>query len=650
MHIISVEAYKNKTSKSQAQEHILVPCWMYKIPVAISQQSSLNFLERTIAKIISIDSTLKDDYDKISKLIGFSSDDKTNDKTELVKFILSKLDNILSDDDKKPNIEIFQFYQDAYSSKLLPVITKNYNEFSMPDKTYRLHKDKFGIECTGVEFSQKLNKRAIRAYLFDKYNKNAPNEILSKKDFIKAILRHNKQKIYNNNEHTKHISYIDYSSFEISNLEPELVFLHVKLIFLQENHFLITNGWTNDYSTDLIELFGDKFYYEISALRQKKITIDTDKNTNNKNIDLPFDGKIADYEKIYQLLCNIEEHIQIINRNDISSQEMDSCSSKIFEYLFDALENSLKYIAQNDIDTSSIKEVHTVQEIARSMGFKLDSKKISILKASGRENFQKYLCRTIIFKKDEIKELASKIPSFIILSNKLLEYRDHSKHGSQKKINFPLPSKTMEIKELVYLALSIILKVKQKKVNLSEQEYDNAYYENAFIFVEKDFYPHKISNLPSQLQATLIDLWAIKESEFDLNIVAQSINYVYKIFEILIQNILEYELQDNDNPSPQEIKEQVLTKYKISDVLNTVNPNSLIQAFKNKGTLGAYVLILLYYKNDFKDDDIRLLEKIIELRGHGNQELSTFQAITKEDFELFIDNTKILMKKLISTN
>ena len=647
MNIISSEVHK-KTLKNLGQEHILVPCWMYKIPVAISPESGLNFLERTIAKLIDTDNTLKDDYNKIPKLIGFYSDDKAANKTELVKFILSKLDNLSPYDYKMPNIEIFQFYQEAYTSELLSIITKNYNEFSIPDKTYRTNQDKFDLECTMVEFSQRLGKRTTRAYLFDGYHKSMPHEVPSKKDFIKAILRHNKQKIYNNNECKNHIDYIDYSSFEIANLDPELVFLHVKLFFLQENHFLITNGWSNDYSTELIELFGNKFAYEISTLRQKNLTIDIDKNTNNKNIDLPFDNKITEYEKICQLICDTEEHIKNINRNDIGSYETNLYSSKILECLFDILENSLKYITQSDMDTSSIKETHTIQEIAYNIGFKLDINKNSILKANGRENFQKYLCKAILFKKDEIKELASKVPNFIILSNRLLKYRDHSKHGGQEKVNFPLTSTIIDIKKQAYLALSIILKVKQKQINLPEQEYNSAYYDNAFIFVEKDFYPYKLSKMPPQLQATLVNLWVIQESEFSLNIIEQSINYVYKVFEILIQSILEYELQDRNIPTPQEIKENVLSKYKISDILSTVNPNSIIQAFKNKGTLGAYLLILLYYKDDFKNEDIVLLEKVIELRGHGNQELSNFQAIKKEDFDLFMDSSKKLMKKLMS--
>ena len=647
MNIISSEAHK-KTLKSLGQEHILVPCWMYKIPVAISPESGLNFLERTIAKIISTDKTLRGDYKKISRLVGFYNDDKTTDKTELVKFILSKLDDLSPDDYKMPNIEIFHFYQEAYTSELLSIITKNYNEFSIPDKTYRANKDKFDLECTMVEFSQRLGKRATRAYLFDGYYKDTPQEIPSKKDFIKAILRHNKQKIYNNNECKKYINYIDYSSFEIANLDPELVFLHVKLFFLQENHFLITNGWSNDYSTELIELFDNKFTYEISTLRQKNLTIDIDKNTKNKNIDLPFDNKITEYEKICQLLYDTEEYIKNINRNDIGSYETNLYSSKIFECLFDILENSLKYITQSDMDTDSIKETRTIQEIAYNIGFKLDIDKNSILKASGRENFQKYLCKAILFKKDEIRELASKVPNFIILSNRLLKYRDHSKHGSQEKVDFPLPSTIIDIKKQIYLALSIILKVKQKQTNLLEQEHNSAYYDNAFIFVEKDFYPYKLAEMPPQLQVALVNLWVIQESEFSLSIIEQSINHIYKIFEILIQNILEYELQDNNSPTPQEIKENVLNKYKISDILRTVNPNSIIQAFRNKGTLGAYLLILLYYKDDFKNEDIALLEKVIEIRGHGNQELSSFQTIKKENFELFMNSSKKLMKELIS--
>ena len=88
----------------------------------------------------------------------------------------------------------------------------------------------------------------------------------SKKDFIKAIYAHNKQKIYKKDGINEYVRYIDYSSFGITSLEPELVFLHVKLIFLEENQFIITNGWSNDYSSELIELFDSKFSSVIAAL------------------------------------------------------------------------------------------------------------------------------------------------------------------------------------------------------------------------------------------------------------------------------------------------------------------------------------------------------------------------------------------------
>jgi len=80
MKIISKENYHSNIEHILKKD-LLVPCFVYKVPIEVSKNRTLNFIEETVLKLIQIDQSLKQDIQRLSKMIGFYSEKKDEDKT-----------------------------------------------------------------------------------------------------------------------------------------------------------------------------------------------------------------------------------------------------------------------------------------------------------------------------------------------------------------------------------------------------------------------------------------------------------------------------------------------------------------------------------------------------------------------------------------
>ena len=76
------------------KKDLLIPCFVYKIPIEVSKNRTLNFIEETILKLIHIDENLKQNVKKLSEMLGFYSDNKEEDRTKIVELIVSKLKDL----------------------------------------------------------------------------------------------------------------------------------------------------------------------------------------------------------------------------------------------------------------------------------------------------------------------------------------------------------------------------------------------------------------------------------------------------------------------------------------------------------------------------------------------------------------------------
>ncbi len=136
MKIISLED-SNSNIEYILKKDLLIPCFVYKIPIEISKNRNLNFVEETILKLIQVDESLKQDIKRLSKMIGFYSEKKDEDKTKIVKLIVSKIKDLRLEnntEEDKNEVIVYQFYQEAYTNELLPIITQKINNFTFEDK------------------------------------------------------------------------------------------------------------------------------------------------------------------------------------------------------------------------------------------------------------------------------------------------------------------------------------------------------------------------------------------------------------------------------------------------------------------------------------------------------------------------------------
>jgi hypothetical protein len=191
MKIISKENYHSNIEHILKKD-LLVPCFVYKVPIEVSKNRTLNFIEETVLKLIQIDESLKQDIQRLSKMIGFYSEKKDEDKTKIVKLIVSKLKDLRFENDTeedKSEVVVYQFYQEAYTNELLPIITQEINDFTFEEKSYKYEDYN---EYTIVEFRQYIgSKSSTKAILTNEYNKKFYKP--TKADMIKTIFEHNQQ-------------------------------------------------------------------------------------------------------------------------------------------------------------------------------------------------------------------------------------------------------------------------------------------------------------------------------------------------------------------------------------------------------------------------------------------------------------------------
>lgn len=639
--IISVENNKEIDFDKAGIQDILVPCWMYMIPIRLKNNAKLNLIEDTVYKLVNLDEKLKHDPLEISKMLGFYDSDKSKDKTDIIKFILSKLsDYQLDEDGSNPRTEQknFSFFQDAYSLKILPIVANGFNDFIHNPKVIPLKNN-----LKNIEF--KKNKKPLKALLIDSFEINEPKIQPTKKDFIQALNRHNKERLEN-----EYLNRIDYKELIFSNLEPELIYLHSKLIILDNSNIIITNGWTNDYSNDLQNIFSYNLKNELLAIKQN-FKVDSESKKETEDISVPFDDKIKQHKNIYFILKNIEKETKKISNPDSKLETIKN--NRLLEYLYDVIEKILEDITSEYDDTSNIKNYKLIYKKAQDMHFK-NIEKCSILKSSDKKDIRQFICKAIVFHSNLLQPLASNNPSFLSDLNDLFTYRGAHKHASKEgEKNNMSPDNMLKLKDRILEAVSILLKIPQRQVD-DKKIYDDDYY-NFYVELDETFGVELVAKMPEQLKSELIAIMSFKK-EYNSNNLNYIIVSICKIWEIIFLEILQAFFQTNVEKDAKIIKNEVCNIYDIheGEGLATVKIDSLQKAidFKGKATLGAYALLYLYdnIKNSesISKDFIQYVFDITKLRGHGNNDVLKYNDFNTEKFEILYNNTieyvKILFK------
>jgi hypothetical protein len=608
MKIISKENYHSNIEHILKKD-LLVPCFVYKVPIEVSKNRTLNFIEETVLKLIQIDESLKQDIQRLSKMIGFYSEKKDEDKTKIVKLIVSKLKDLRFENDTeedKNEVIVYQFYQEAYTNELLPIITQEINDFTFEEKSY---KNEDYNECTIVEFKQKIgSKRSSKAILTNEYNKKFYKP--TKADMIKTIFEHNQQKYKEN--HT-----IDYKDFKIDTVgDPELIYIHVKLYMPNIKSFVITNGFTNDFSPLLRKIFENQ-YSELLNIFKNETRTDVQKN-QKWGVDIPFESSIDRYGNVKLLIQRIEKQGLILKDSNSSKDEIKKAKDIFAQSLYDVIEKAFEYLSQDLVNTQDLKNQKLLNDLAKDCGFEVDNTRIlPIFKVHNNDNLQKYFAKSLFYKKDELYELAIKYPKILFTLKVLFNLRNSLKHSGQReetllKIQI---EKLFEYKEIIYNTVSIILKVKQKNVEDQEIFVDDSasHLTNAYLDLENEFGIDLFSQFPQEIKDNLEFInFALYSNDFKENkftIVNEVLTKLYSSIELLLRK-------------------------KISDL-------------PEKSSLG-HIYNIVVDRKSLSKDDLELIYRVKELRGHGSLSLKEILelGIKEENLKELKNSCFLFIKKL----
>jgi len=646
MKIISQENYNKNEIEYSLKKDLLIPCFVYRIPIETSRNKDLNFIEETILKLIQIDDSLKNDVVRLSKMLGFYNEKSTEDKTKIISLILRKIKDLRIDDEaEKANTEvtIYQFYQEAYTNELLPLITKEINEFSYPEKDYPYNES----SNRQISFKKHVHsKKSIKAVLA-KWNEVKPIKP-TKADIIKTIYMHNQNRY--KGSHT-----IDYSNFNIEVFESELIYLHVKLYIPKNNikSFVITNGFTNDFSTALRKVYEYK-HQDLLKLIRSDMKSDVESSTND-DFNIPFEDKINSFRELRELIKTIEIENEKLQQDEIKKDEVKKSKDRYIQSLYDLIEKVFA-IFSNDLEANkTLQNKKLVKKLAKEFGFKIDSKRhLSIFNVDSRDNLQKYIAKSLIYKKNELYDVAKLFPDLFFILNNLLGIRNGVKHTEKEKILEKVNEDALkEYRSVVYKTLSIILKIKQKTVLDKEIDNDdNIRMQNAYIDLEEDINMDVMYKLPQEVKDNLISVnFYLNSVEFEtnkFNIVKGVINSLYSTFEFILRQIINTLVIDElDIVSKDLILEKIREDIEIGESLYRVSPKMIMLAFKKQGaSLGAYMLVYLYNQRNIDKADVHLIEKIISIRGHGSPTMEDVEKISQEELKKIKLNSFIYIEKL----
>lgn len=642
MKILSIEQNSDSIQYSLKRD-MLIPCWVYSVPIKVKKGSQLNFIEKTVLELIQIDNSLKNDIERLSSTLGFFSHDKKEDKTEILELILKKIDSLGLEviqnelDEKDVDVNIYQFYQEVYSNEILPIVTKDVKNYSYCENNTKFHENYF----RKIIFKPNISSsKTIKSFLIDRFDKNTYTNP-SQSDLIKTVFLHNQS-----NCETCHK--IDYTDTNIDiNEKPELVYLHTKLYIPSNNieKIIITNGFTNGFSSLFRNIFMDQFQ-EFLKLFREELATDVDKRKET-DIKIPFDNHINHYPVIESNIRKIEKELPILQNNLSNSKEIKS-AKKIAEIYYDIIEELLKNLTIDKKYNSSLKDKGLLKKLAKDIGFKISNKnKFKIFNvSSSKDNLQKYLAKSIIYKAKELYEIADKYPKLLYILEELFPYRNAFKHSDNEsnieKIN---EYKLIKYKCIVYDIISIVLKINQTTNEIENINDDTGYIQNAYIRLESELSIETMSKLPQEIKDNLVSInfYLSEENDFDTNkynTVKEVINTIYSTFEFILKKLVHNISSDKKQQISD--KEIVLNKIQSSEItlgesLTSVGENMLNQALNNTGgSLGAYMLIYLYFQDYIENDFISLIEEILILRKHGVPTMEEVQNITKDK----LDNLK----------
>jgi len=609
-------------------EDILIPCAIYQAPSIVKKNKKLNFLEHTIYKLSKIQPSLLDNTEKLQKYLGFYAEEQSEeDYSQIIKTAVEKIKAVKLDKEEEEE-RILTFYQELYTGKILPVVTADPLPTTVQSSNTAFKNNPL---MRKIEFKKDAkSQRKTTAYWYS-VKKQCPQ--ISVNDVISAVLKHNLKRYEN-------YPRIELTEISKNPVKKDLVLLHVRVYFLENGEFVLTNGFSGDFSTILTDIFKTtKCYGLISALREEK---KEEKSTKKKEITIPYATNDNTLKEKFSI---IEESLK---ENPQTQNHLDRIKEKLTISLYDLIEHATKcdekeaLLYKDELYNSSF-----LAELAKEAGFEADEK-MNIFHYTGSEGIKKNLGVMLINKSKKLKNIAKKDPEFIKMLNRLLFFRNGLKHSSKKQtLEIIDINKIKDYKTRIYFALEILLNLQRLDTKVKVVKTDFSL-NNAYIDTEKSFDVEIWQKIPHEIKDMLVFVeYLLKEENFDQNrtdIINSVSTNLSAVFEYLFKDIYE-----NFHIKKFEIKkDDIIQKYNITqNILVNVSEEKFQAALKaQNASLGAYYLLYINFYG-IENSLHSLIEEILQTRGHGNISYEEAAKTDKKDLIKLFKRTKKELAKII---
>lgn len=589
MQILSFEKIKLDTTP------ILMPCYCYRISLHLHRnEHSLNFIERTALRLIEADPSFTSPQ-KLARALGFPQK-----LEELLPKILEKIRDLNAGifASSTPEPTLGYFFQDAWSRQLI-----GYVDTGEPRFLVETRRKKGEFKEPMIYFRRSAEEKENRAYCLD-----VPKEVPQEPqigEFKRALRIHNQD-------------YPFKLDAKLEDPKPESVnafLLHCQLSVLSDGRFKLSNGF-GGYSPVLLSSFERHASKELKdyILEGKK----TEREKMKQNIELPFEFPTPCDDKIKR----IEEEF---------SREQTKVCGDLFDVCERLFEDASKKIKR------TIKE-EKVRSNAEDMGFK-NHQEIKILGL-----------KLLLQDRDEqLKRVADKCPQFLKTLEDMHPFRNLSKHHTSQKDQKNLENLGMDTiqtwKDEVYTFISLFLRnprrqVKQQIRDQSDRRFD------ATLDARIEF-GNLFDDLDDQDQEAIIEinfyLDHVDAGDHENRIKEAVISNLYRLFEGIFKQL---NALHAPKPRPKDALLKSL-KLELGPSLSNVHELYLKSAFANGvASLGAYFLVFLSFKTP-SAKEVRLMEKLICLRGHGNRINIELANLNYEELKEFKKEAFIYLKKLL---
>ncbi|WP_104726471.1 hypothetical protein [Helicobacter felis] len=592
MEILSLEKIEAECTS------ILMPCYCYKVLLyQKSDEHSLNYIERTALRLIENDSSFKNPQ-KLAKALGFPQ--KLED---LFYKVSEKIFDCNKINDAGESIPVLgYFFQDALSGALIDYV-------SLQEPRTQVGTTKGGA-LPKVSFKRD-QVRQRWAYCLDMPT-NKPNKP-ALRELTKAL------NTYNKNYPSESLSV---ESMEIKD-KPTLLYLHCQLLVLFEGRFKLSDGF-GGFSPILLASFekhaSEKLKMQITEGRKVEGAKVAQSIKSPFKFPTPYDDKIKTIEEKFA--------------KHQSKQITDEVFKGVCGDLFDLCERVLNDTSQNT--KRAIKE-EQLKSHAEDMGFE-SFVEIPILGL-------KHLLQN---KDERLTKIVQLHPHFLNTLKALYPFRNLFKHHSPRKRK---ELESIEVETIhrwqkeIYALVEVFLDNLQQGAEQDIQS-DTNYRQNAILDARKEF-DYLFDNLDH------LDRELIVEIHFYLNYVDEK-NHANQMKEVVICNLYQLfegvfkQINASNKLEPQSKDALLISlRNRLGAPLRGVRESYLESAFaKGVASLGAHFLVFLSF-GEARDDEIRLIERLIALRGHGNGVNIELGILSCAQLKALTESAFIYLKKLL---